>query len=265
MYYGEWIKQSEDKYLPAWLKDNLKEVCDCGCEMENYYNPEGRITKRRCSSPVCQFKVALKIVGMCNILQLKGIGEATARKIVANNHITNHYVALKYISQEKPSVNLYTFLRMAFIEGIDTSWSEVTSKYDNLDDVFANYNGQYRKVLEENKDMLYEGLQYVDLIQSWKPKFDAVLEGTVMISGNLHGWNNRNDFIAALNYASEGLVRIGVSEGKRKTGVLALIQEADTPNRGKAECALANGIPIMTPDAFNTWVTNIVKERMSNN
>ena len=31
--YVGWIKQADDLYLPAWLKDNLKDTCTCGSPM----------------------------------------------------------------------------------------------------------------------------------------------------------------------------------------------------------------------------------------
>lgn len=262
MYYG-WVKQSEDEYLPEWLKSNIAEKCSCGSEMENFYNNDGRITKRRCSNSTCPHKIALKIVGMCDILQLKGIGEVTAEKLAINKSLNNQYEALPHILDSKPRISLYDFLRIAFIEGIDTSWSEVVENCESLDDVYSTYKGKYRNLLDSNKDLLYSGLNFVEIKQAWKPKHDAIITGTVMISGNLHGWNNRNDFIAGLNYVSDGYIRINVAESKRKTGVLALIQEADTPNRGKAECALANGIPIMTPAEFQAWVTEMLRNKLA--
>ena len=261
MYQG-WVKQSEDEFLPVWLTSNLKDRCDCGYEMENFYNPDGHITKRRCSNPVCPHKLALKIVGMCNILQVKGIGEATGLKIVNEHNLTNHFAALPFILKEKPSVTLYMYLRMAFIEGIDKSWSEVTEKFTTLEDIFSSYRGNYRRQIDANKELLQEGLQYVDLQEAWKPKHEPLIRGTVMISGNLRGWTNRNDFINGINMVTDGYVQLTVAESKRKTGVLALIQEADTPNRGKAECALENGIPIKTPDEFKKWIIAELQKKL---
>ena len=260
--YRGWVNQSADEFLPDWLKSNLREVCECGYSMENYYNEKGMITKRRCSNPNCFHKLALKIVGMCDILQVKGIGEATAEKIVLENKLTNHYEALSKILNKKPRISLYTYLRIAFIEGIDTSWAEVTDVYSTLDDIFENYKGRYRTQLDKNKDLLYEGLKFVDVIEPYKPKYQAVLKGTVMISGNLRGWSNRNDFIASINQVMDGLVQLSVSENKRKTGILALIQEADTPHRGKYECARENGIPVKTPAEFQSMIASIVKEKL---
>lgn len=253
MSYG-WVLQSQDQQLPTWLTDNLPGVCECGYEFENYYNDKGAITKRRCSNPTCFHKLALKIVGMCDILQVKGVGEATAEKIVINNGLTYHLEALPHVIREKLNVSLYTYLRIQFIEGVDTSWSEVTDSYETLDDIFEKYQGRYRAQLDANKDTLYRGLEYIDVRVPEKQQFKTLMTGTVMLSGNIRGFTNRNDFIAAINYKLGGLVDLRISEHKRKTGIMALIQEKDTPNRGKAECALENHIPIMTPTEFQRWL-----------
>lgn len=263
MQYG-WVLQSQDKQLPDWLKDNLQAVCECGYEFENFYNEQGCITKRRCSNSQCFHKLALKIVGMCDILQVKGIGEATAEKLAVNNHLTSQLEALPYILKEKLSVSLYTYLRIQFIEGVDTSWAEVTDRFETLDAIFEKYQGKYRQQLDENRKQIYDGLQYIDVRIPKQARYKALITGTVMLSGNIRGYSNRNDFIAAINHQTEGVVDLRISEHKRKTGILALIQEKDTPNRGKAECALENNIPIMTPEEFQLWLVEEVKSRLNN-
>lgn len=260
---NEWVLQKEDITLPEWLTSKLPATCGCGGDMENFYNNAGRITARRCSNPQCPYMMAEKIVGMCDILQVKGVGSKVAYKLIKDNNLQSHFEALPYIFTEgKPEVSLYDFLRMCFIQGIDTSWSAVSNKYSDILEVYENYDGEYRNVLEANKDMILQGAEFVSFKTGWKPKYDAVVEGIVMISGNLKGFDNRNSFIYAINKASNGLIRIAVSESKRKTGVMALIQEATTPNRGKAECALQNNIPIMTPSEFVSYTSRLLNERL---
>ena len=52
-------------------------------------------------------------------------------------------------------------------------------------------------------------------------------------------------------------------KGKRKTNIMCLIQEKDEPNRGKAECALEYGIPIMTPEEFKNYIIKELKKRLA--
>lgn len=259
-----WIKQEDDTFLPEWLVSNLPGVCSCGSPMENFYNQQGRITGRRCSDEKCPFKVARKIVGMCDILKVKGIGEAKALSLVKSYKLTSQFEALpKILPDSKPKVSLYNFLRMCFIKGMDTTWGQVVGENETIEELYNNYKGEYRVLLDKYKSDILYNANFVEFERQWKPTRDALITGTVMISGNIKGYANRNNFIAALNVASQGLIRISVAENKRKTGILALIQEADTPNRGKAECAMQNHIPILTPEEFKLWCTAELKERLT--
>lgn len=256
-----WVLQEADKQLPEWLTDNLKAVCDCGGKMENFYNKRGEITARRCSNPKCPYMMARKIVGLCDILGVKGIGEATALKLIHTNNLNSHFEAIPFIfTDKKPQMSLYTFLRICFIHGIDTSWKLIIGENETLTQLYKNYNGQYRSLLEANKELILKGAEYVEFMQVTKPTLDAVVTGTVMISGNIKGFDNRNNFVYLINILSKGLIRLSISEHKRKTGIMALIQESDTPNKGKAECALSSGIPIMTPEEFKAFIYQELKK-----
>lgn len=257
-----WILQEDDKSLPEWLTNNLRSVCECGSQMENFYNKKGEITARRCSNTKCPYMMAEKVVMMCDILKVKGIGSSTALKIIRGNHLSSHFGEIPYILEEKPSVSLYDFMRMTFIRGIDTGWSAIAREYENLDDLLKMYNGKFAPELKACEDEIRNGASFFKIKGKVKTELAPIVTGTVMISGNIKGYSSRNDFIYTMNSISRGAIRIAVSESKRKTGVMALIQESDTPNRGKAECALSNGIPIMTPEQFTNHVQELVMKEL---
>jgi len=262
-YKNVWVLQSEDGYLPDWLTDNLRAQCDCGGQMENFYSNAGRITARRCNNKKCPHMMAEKVVGMCEILKIKGIGSKGAYNLIKSNNLQSHFEAIPFIVKDKPKVLLFDFLRMCFIKGVDKGWDKVANGFTNIQEVYESYKGDLREVLEENKEDILHGAKYIEFIEPWKPKHDALITGTVMISGNIKGFNERNNFIAAINTVSEGRVRLSIAEQPRKTGVMALIQEKDTPNRKKAECALENGIPIKTPHEFQVMIADLLKKRMA--
>lgn len=250
---GMWVKQLEDNNLPAWLTENLSSTCKCGGDIENFYNDDNKLTSRRCSNSECPYHLAQRVVKMCDILGIVGIGPETALQIVRTNKLTNTYEAIPYVTGGvKPSISLYDYLRISCTQGIDTGWKDVAATCKTLDDCYTKYTGELQYILMEMKDMLYKGLEHVQLQVPTQMKYKPIITGTVMISGTIRGFAERNHFIYSINRASQGLIAIGIAEGKKKNGVMALIQEADTPNRGKAECALENGIPIMTPEAFQT-------------
>lgn len=256
------MKQTEDNQLPNWLKENLRSKCDCGYEMENFYNKAGQITSRRCSNPECPHRMAQKITVMCDILKVKGVGYKTGLNLIRTHKLNSHFEAIPYICAEKPRASICDLLRCVFIQGVDTKWSEVDSKCATVEDIFTSYDGELKPLLLENKDEILEGAKYFSIIEKYKPTFEPVIVGTVMLSGNIKGLPNRNTFIAGVNYGYKGLVDIRIAEHKRKTGIMALIQEADSPRQGKAQCAEENGIPIMTPDEFKTFIANQLLVRM---
>lgn len=255
-----WVLQKDDEMLPSWLRDNLRSTCKCGGDMENYYNDAEQITNRRCSNKHCPYMLAQRIVTACDIFKVDGIGPERAFDLVRTHNLRSVYEALPHIIPREIEVPLALYLRLAFIPGFATKWGLVTESCSTLDDCYTQYNGPLRDVLDEYKEELYAGLEFVKIKPKEQKEFKCIYRCTVMLSGTVRGYHDRNQFIAALNLASKGLVEISVSESKRKTGITALIQEADSPNRGKAECALENGIPIMTPQEFREFIAKKIQD-----
>ena len=260
-----WIKHTEDTNLPEYLRKNLNAMCSyCGTEKENYYNDEGRCTNRRCPNKQCPGTLGRKIAEMCDILKWEGVGEGTGRRLVHEHKLTSHFEAIPLLvkSDTKPKISLSTLFRLTFIEGIDRRWEETCKEYKSVSDMLSRYKGRYYEQMMQNKDELLYGEKFFTIETPVAKTFKPIISGNVMISGSIKGFNERNSFISALNLAGDGLIELSVV-GKRKTDVMALIQEADSPNQGKAACAIENGIPIMTPDAFKTMVFAKVAECVS--
>jgi hypothetical protein len=206
--------------------------------------------------------MAQKIKSMCkDILGIKGVGAATGLRLVKEKSLSCHFDVIPILCKEKPRVRLYDLLRMCFIEGVDTGWNYVVGDCETVDELFHTYHGKYKDLLLCNEKLIRKGSMVFDLIKSKKFELDAVVTGTVMISGNIRGFNERNNFIHSINAVSKGSIRIAIAEGKRKTGIMALIQEKDTSNRGKAQTALACGIPIMSPSEFVLYVCDLWKAK----
>ncbi len=259
-----WVKHTEDTRLPDWLKLNLRSSCEfCGTEYENFYNDAEKCTNRRCPNPKCPGSLAQRIADMCEILGYEGIKEGRGLQLVKEHNLENWFDALAYISEEKPKVTLSQFMQIAFIPGINTMWNQYCKDCETLDDLLSSPDSTLRRTLESYQDLLRHGITCVELI-SGEPNFayDAVIQGNVMLSGAFKGYNDRNNFVYAINKGFQGLVRLNIV-GKRKTNVMCLIQEADQPNRGKAEVAIECGIPIMTPEDFIKWLQGEVSKRMA--
>ena len=255
-----WFKQSEDRRLPEWLAGSLNAECTyCGTEKENFYNERGECTGRRCPNPECPGTVAHRIADMCEFLCVRGIKEGRGLQMVKEHGLKNHYQALPYILKAKPEMYLAGFMRISFIRGIDTAWDKLCGRSNSLDELYRNVGADVRGVLDGYMEILREGIEYVNIVPQPEPEFKAVLSGNVMITGTIPGWQNRDDYVYAFNQATRGLTDFRVV-GKRKTDVLCLIKQVDAPSTGKTECALENGIPIKTPEEFDTWVRSKLLE-----
>ena len=257
-----WIKHSEDMNMPKWLKDNLSEKCKCGTEKENFYNADGKCTSRRCPNKECPWTLAQKIAAMCDILNVTGIAEGKGLQLVQDYKLKSHFEAVPYIFKDKPTIQLYQLLRISFIEGVDTRWEQACSTFSSVDEFYKNYRGPLKEVLHKNLDIVKYGESFFNIYEYKPQRFKALVKGTVMLSGHFRGFKERDDFIRGINYASRGLVELSISQNKRKTGIMCLVQEKDEPMRGKAECALEAGIPIMSPDEFKAYIMGLLRKRL---
>lgn len=259
-----WIKQSDDTYMPIWLKANLSATCStCGAEKENFYNARMECTNRRCSNPKCPKVLAQRIADMCEFLKVPGIREGKGLQLVQNYDLQSHFEAIPHIFSEKPKMSLASFMRIAFIPGIDSKWEDVCGSCTSVDELYEKCGDKYKPIIATYISELRKGETFVEITRVRGLKYEPLIWGNVMLSGNIRGFNPREQFVAAVNVASQGLISLKVV-GKRKTDVMCLIQEADEPHRGKYECAIQNGIPIMTPTEFQTFIAKQLSDKLSN-
>lgn len=254
-----WVKQKDDEIIPKWLKDNIPESCRCGGNMMNYYNPRGDITGRKCDNPKCPYMMAEKVASMCDLLGIKGFGSKTALARIKSNNLTTHFQCLPFITQNKPNVSMFTYMRMCLIEGIDTGWKKAIGDFKNMESFLSEYKGDLREIINDNIDLIRDGLNYVTVQEGWRPKYKAVVSGNVMLSGSFKNFQDKNDLIKAINLITEGAARFDIV-GKRKTNVYALITEPDEKKHAKYFTAKEEGIPIMSPDEFQIHIAEIISK-----
>lgn len=256
-----WVKQTQDKMMPGWLQDSLPAYCSCGAEKENYYNDYGECTNRRCPNPSCPETLAKRIAWMCDYMGVAGIKEGRGLQMVREYGLRTHYDAIPRIFSEEPEIWLGDFMRISFIPGIDSQWLNICERFATLEELREGCTPKIRDILDGHWEALLYGYQFVKIKPIEKQEFKTILTGNVMMSGNIRGFHTRENFIAGMNASARGLLDLRVV-GKRKTNVMCLIQEADEPNRGKAECAIENGIPIMTPKEFEAFIVSKLQERL---
>lgn len=251
---GGWVKQEEDTYLPEWLRGQLHSVCVyCNSPMLNYYNDVGRCTNRKCSNEYCPGFIAARADFVRKMIGLDGAGFKTCLRDVKASKSKSALELLGYWGV-KPTVTLGSFLRMHCFEGVDNEWEDICQSLGvySLDELYDKYEGKWKPLLLEHKDMIYGNLTYVNL--SGRPE-NMVKKGpryvlTIMITGTPIGYSSKDAFVAELNYACRGLIVIKHQKTKRQTKVDALIREPGSTTRGKVDAAIKGGIPILTSEQF---------------
>lgn len=253
---GTWFNQSEDPYIPDWLKDKIPCKCKyCGSDMLNYYNDDLRCTNRKCSNSKCYGFVAAKADFARKLIGIKGIGFAGCLQDARNAEATTPFQLFR-VWNIRPIVSVDQFLRMHCFEGVDLEWEKIVKQLGiyTLDDLYSSYNGKWLPLLLENKEEIYSNAEYVQFTK--KPDFisesgpEAVV--TIMITGTPNGYRTKEEFINTLNEACSGRIVIMHQKTKRQSGVDFLIREPGSTTRGKVEAAVKGGIPIVTSEEFIT-------------
>ena len=249
-----WLKHAEDSMLPEWLRSSLSSTCSyCQSPMLNYYNDDYRCTNRKCSNPTCPGIIAARGEFIMKLLGVKGVGFKTCLTKVKGGGVKDQ-VKLLPIFGVKPTVTLYDYLRLHCFSGVDGEWEKICKKLDvyTLDELFNSYDGKFKSLLLENKDLLYDDLQYVNLVE--KPKNRVATNKriylTIMITGTPNGYSSKDQFVDTLNANMLGKIVIIHQRTKKQTGVDYLIREQGSTTRGKVEAAIRGGIPIVTSSEF---------------
>lgn len=249
---SEWILHTEDTYMLPWLKASLSGTCTyCGSPMMNYYNDDMRCTNRRCSNDDCSGMKASKGDFMFKLLGFKGIGFATCLQRANLLKGKSHVCMLA--PYNKPTVSLSDYLRIHCFEGVDSAWEVICTKnaFYTLDELYEHYDGKYKDILVQNKELLYANLEYVNLKERPVQHVERPIKYfTIMITGTPIGFETKDDFINTLNEAMGGKIVVIHQKTKRQSNVDYLIREPGSTTRGKVEAAIKGGIPIKTSQEF---------------
>ena len=250
-----WIKFSEDEAIPDWLKSELRSDCQyCYSEMEHYYNDDFVCTNRRCSNPKCVSFSAAKANFMVKHLGIKGYGFAKCKDLLMEYPGKHYLRLLPILTGGRPRMSIISYLRIHCFPGIDGEWEKIckTNNIYTLDELYERYEGKHMTLLNENKELLYENLQYVELEE--RPENSANIANqfvlTIMITGTPNGFDSKEDFINFCNKHCRGYISIIHQATKKQSGVNFLIREPGSKTKGKVEAALKGGIPIVTSAEF---------------
>lgn len=260
---GEYIMKLEEcSIIPDWLVGSLDRKCPyCGSEYEVSLSPNGmRVTNHYCPNEECYGTIAMKMVFMWDILGVSGIKEGKSLELCKVKRLTNHVQAIPFVLDVKPKISLANFLRINCVKGIDSAWGSVCKNKNSLEEVLSS-SFVKENVSSEDIQSIRDNEKYVEIFYPLKDKYDPVLRITVMITGNIPVFSDREMLIVALNQKYKGLLDLRYSKSKRSTGIYALIKEESSAVTGKCQVAVANGIPIMTVSEFLLNIDKVIKER----
>lgn len=257
-----WIRSEMDTNIPEWLRNNIRTECSCGAPIENYYNDDGHCTSRRCSSSICPNKLAARSAAMLTLLGVEGIKDGKSRQIIVANGLKSHFEVIPYVfTNGKPKISLAMYMKVCFIPGYSDTWSKVCQDYSSPEEFVKNYDGQYSNVVAEYKDIILDNAKYFQFKEKTVYEYDAVITGTVMLTGSIDGFANRNTLIIGLNKLCKGYVRLSISESVRKTGIMALIRQDGPSVTPKLTIARETGVPVMTPEEFRQFIVDTLIEK----
>lgn len=262
MIKGGYMLIKDAALIPDWLKEHLEENCPyCGAPYHVGYSPNGqRVTRHYCPNRECPATVAMKMVFMWNVLEVSGIKYGKSMELIKRYGIKRHMDAIPYVFDEKPKMDLATFMRINCIQGIDSSWDKVCSTKTSVQEVVDSPIARQYMSKEDVEDVL-AAEKYVEIVYPEKQQYEPVVRMTVMMTGDIMGLANREYLVTALNVKYKGLLDLRYSRSKRKTGIYALIKEKNSPVTGKVNTAIECGIPILTPEEFILRVDTLIKER----
>ncbi|MCM1440598.1 MAG: hypothetical protein NC131_15585 [Roseburia sp.] len=235
--------------IPSWLKPHMKKFCECGVGVFVDDGPIGydgvmKLTQRWCSNPKCPYHMAEKVNMLAKYFGIDGVGAKTALQDILMYKFTSHLDALKFWYAEPPEVYLYQAAELSYIYGVDSKWKDWFGKYSTIDDYLQNTT-YVPEVVLDNLEYLRECISYFRI----KKEGLSGVVIKVMLTGSMHGYSSRSEFLAAINAHYKGVLRV---EDNKKTvrDTVCLVKEPDSVDYSKTQIALDHNIPIVSSEEF---------------
>lgn len=259
----KWLLQSEDTIMSSWLKACVDTECPtCHSPIANGYNDKNECTRRICTNAECPRTIAARIADMCVLLGIDGIKEGMGYKLVKDHKLTNWFDAIPKICIEKPKITLAMLFKLSFIFGMNEEFDTLCDECTTVEQAINKYHGVNEKELKSKQELLEYGFTKFEIIQPHKVDkvFSPVIGGLVVITGEVPGYDNRDNFIPIVNAMFLGLTNFTYAKNRRKTGLFCCISQDKSASTGKVEDARDSNKPIYTKNEFMAVIINKIKE-----
>lgn len=290
--------------LPLEFAECLPDVCPvCGSPMEM----SEVLTGLHCSNPRCQGKIVMRIRAICQSLGILGFGESLISKFVEYYDVTNpinifglrpgmvvadpddvsELVSDKIIQQidSKRNFQLWEFVQIANIPGIQTCAKDIFGGYSKLDDVYHEIETggvdwiQSKLGIAKDGELSVRAMQvYTNLCVFKEDLYDGIVDVNIIDKSGVKeiniycsdqagaGFKHKKDFYKAIEEEFGDRVSFNiVGSVNKKLNYLIWAGADGTPCRVTNKVSTVQGyqqqgydIPIMTANQFIEHMRSIL-------
>ena len=234
--------------IPVWLLPHLPTTCDCGGV---FINNEA-LTERYCSNGYCPHHMAMKLDSCLKYLGVKGVGPATCLETVEDYNLHYHLDGLKYFISYKPKLELWEVGKLAMVKGYDKELKDPCHGFSSFKEAASSPDAPLWFI--RISPLLGLAEPYFEIK---KPRVGRIIN--VMMTGSIHGFDTRDQFIAWLN-EKYGDYFVFYNVGKRKSNVHFLIAEPEAGFHSKMQLAQDNGISIVSSAQLVATIEQFIKD-----
>lgn len=238
---AEWMTTTrlfDEGIIPASFKGKIMEMCPYdGLPILRDIN----LKDARCANIACFGHIRMRAVRMFSKLGVKNLGMATCGDMLQRYGCTYHFELIPVVFDDPPLLHLWEVADIADIPGYSDKLQDILAGYSSFEEFFAD---NPKSSLVIYKDYLIDCAKQFKVRPALAKKYI-----TVMITGNIPGYSNRESFIKQCNDILGEFIRVKLA----RSAILSadyLITVNPHSSSVKADKARASGTPIVTPGMF---------------
>lgn len=228
--------------IPPEYKGLIKETCPV-CGKPRIANDN--LTEVKCVDYYCIKYVKERAKFMFDYLNISGIGPETSELYLKKFQVKSHMDLLPKVLNQKPSLYLWEIAKIACIPGLSDKMKDIFQGYNRFEDYFAEESNIPPKLLAFKSKLI----KYQDYF-----KIKACLNKnaiTIMITGPVSGYRNKNAYIDGLNSLFGSIIR---TDMKKTVKAKFVVTEYPNSNTEKLKMARRSKIPVITPDEYRIYL-----------
>lgn len=229
--------------IPDWVAEEGLLVCECGKPILINEN----MTKAKCSDFYCIHHMKHRCDALAKFLGKSGVGPATCEKLLKySDKATCPFSLLPHWGYKGVELELWEIAKYTFIPGMSNSLRGLCKGHKSF--LTVEWPEHLVKYIPDlNASASYCTVKKPIIVQEIK----------VMMSGRIHGYGSRDQFLRDLNERYAQYCHI-VNVGTAFTKADLLIQEPETACTSKHRNATRSGLTIASSEVFVRVLDSIV-------